>query len=217
MSQKETNSKQWYQKPFGVLVAILFWFLFIPWFIWTKTDFSQVKKVSLTMLVALIVDNIINDGILNLLNGVSFAFLVAFTARNLFFDNNGILNLLNGARQDSAGYVSSINETLFSNERRFIYDRRSDMTIDSFNGLSTKTDLLDKFSITAIRENEGEFYTVYSLKARELAYVIFYHRSDTGEDFHIADIVEYPFSSPEEEQKLWFLLSQDQPEMILSR
>jgi len=106
-------------------------------------------------------------------------------------------------------------EPAFGNETPFVYDELSKLTMDSFDGMTTMTELSIKYSMAEIRENDGEYYTVYSLKGNKLAYVIFLYSSNTGVTFFIKDIVEYPYSSLEQAQALSFLLPQDLPENIL--
>ena len=102
-----------------------------------------------------------------------------------------------------------------SNDIPFVYDGQSDITIDGLSGLSTKSELHYHYPMTAIHKNEGEYYTIYSLKSGGLAYVKLKLLTTTGVDFMIFGIVEYPYKSPEQEQELWFLLPQDCPEFIL--
>ena len=104
---------------------------------------------------------------------------------------------------------------VFSNEILFFYDGDSQPTMDSFYEMSTMSDLNLTYPMTAVRENDGEYYTVYSLKDRKLAYVIFQYSPYTGVTFYLKDIVEYPYTTPE--QELPFLLEQDLPEKILAR
>jgi len=106
---------------------------------------------------------------------------------------------------------------IFSNDVLFVYDDQSNITIDGFSRLSTLTDFHLCYPMTAIHKNEGEYYTVYSLESGGLAYVMFRYSPNTGVDFYLSGIVEYPFTSSEQEQKLWFLLPQDRPEVIIAK
>jgi hypothetical protein len=45
--------------------------------------------------------------------------------------------------------------------------------------------------------------------------VIIEFSPNTGVTYWAEEFVEYPYSSPEQEQKMWFLLPQDLPENIL--
>jgi len=107
------------------------------------------------------------------------------------------------------------SEPVFDNEVPFVYDEYSKLTMDSFSGMTTMTELIVKYPMGSIRENEGKYYTVYSLKDKKLAYVIFFYSPDTGITFFINDIVEYPYSSSVQKEELYFLLPQDLPEEIL--
>ena len=105
---------------------------------------------------------------------------------------------------------------VFSNEILFEYDENSELTINSFDGINEAVDLNTKYPIIAVRQNKEECYTVYSLKDRKLAYVIFLYNPYTGRyTFFVKDVIEYPYSSLEQEQLLSFLLPQDLPEEIL--
>jgi hypothetical protein len=111
--------------------------------------------------------------------------------------------------------ASTFQEPIFSNEIPFTYDEHSVLTRDDFDGVTTITDLNNIYPVSAVRRNEGKYYTVYSLADSELAYVVFESDSNTGIDFYLYDIVVYPYSITEQEQELWFLLPQDHPENIL--
>jgi hypothetical protein len=104
---------------------------------------------------------------------------------------------------------------VFDNETTFVYDEKSKLTMDSFDGITTMTELNIKYPMESVRQNGEEYYTVYSLKDKKLAYVIFLCSPNTGVTFLIKEIVEYSYSSPEQEQKLLFLLPQDLPKNIL--
>jgi hypothetical protein len=106
---------------------------------------------------------------------------------------------------------------VYSNDIPIMFDEQSELTYDDFYGIGPITELNIRYPITAVRENEDMYYTVYSLQGGELAYVVFAYRMDTGIDFFIDKIIVYPYSSPEQEQELWFLLPQDLPEVILGR
>jgi len=99
----------------------------------------------------------------------------------------------------------------YSNTVPFSYDDRSELTIESFGEVIEDG---DRFPITVIRFNKGVCYTVLSLKDRKLAYIVFGELSGKN-FFYVKDIVEYPYSSLQEEQQLSFLLSKDLPEAIL--
>jgi hypothetical protein len=104
-----------------------------------------------------------------------------------------------------------------NNEVQFVYDEQSELTRCSFDGLAIMWDLHARHPIAVLRDSEDICYTIYSLQGGELAYVVFAYRMDTGIDFYIDKIIVYPYSSPEQEQELWFLLPQDLPEAILGR
>jgi hypothetical protein len=85
----------------------------------------------------------------------------------------------------------------------------------SFDGFMTITDFNSTFPIKAVRKNQDEYYTVYSLKKNKLAYVVFRYSAYTGVTFYLNYIIEYPYASEENKQKLWFLLEKDLPENIM--
>ena len=130
-------------------------------------------------------------------------------------------------------------EPVFDNDTPFCYNKDSRLTIASFADLRTMADLNHAYPMMAVRKNEkgrpysddtyteqnkknyyNVYYTVYSLKDDKLAYVEFLNDDYTGRRFDgylVRDITEYPYTSPEQEQKMSFLLPQDQPEKILKR
>lgn len=40
--------RAWYQKPPGIILALLFWWAFLPWYIWTKTNWPKAVKAGAT-------------------------------------------------------------------------------------------------------------------------------------------------------------------------
>lgn len=122
----------------------------------------------------------------------------------------GVLCMFNSCKMP---IINNNGETTISNDILFSYDSRSKLSIESFKGLSTMTDLELTYPIKAVRQNGKEYYTVYSLKDRKLAYVVFQHSPDTGVNFYIKDIVEYP--SVNADSKLSILLEKDLPINIL--
>jgi hypothetical protein len=71
------------------------------------------------------------------------------------------------------------------------------------------------YPIATAHINHDTLYMVYSLKDGKLAYVIISFLPYTGISYLVTDIVEYPYTSPEQELKMWFLLPKDLPENIL--
>jgi hypothetical protein len=144
----------------------------------------------------------------------------------------GGCNMLHACHSGQTGVIGSkLMETLgsvpgtekpyyglvYSNETPFEYDEQSELTVDSLMGLATATEFHSVYPTTAIRLSEGEYYTVYSLRDGQLAYVVFAYHPYTGVGLYLDHIIVYPYSSQEQEQELWFLLPQDLPEAILGR
>lgn len=128
----------------------------------------------------------------------------------VFFVALGVLCMFNSCKKP----VESKNEdSIFNNDILFSYDSQSQLSMDSFKGLSTMTDLNLTYPIKAVRQNGEEYYTIYSLKDRKLAYVVFQNSLNTGVNFYIKNIVEYP--SDNADNKLCFLLEKDLPKNIL--
>jgi hypothetical protein len=44
----------WHKTWWGLLLAIIFWFISIPWFVWTKTNLKPAWKTAITALIALL-------------------------------------------------------------------------------------------------------------------------------------------------------------------
>ena len=128
----------------------------------------------------------------------------------------GGMVLLSSCNNKSEPHNKKGDELIFSNDIVYSYDSNSKMTMKSFKGLHTITDLQNTFPIIAVRENASEYYTVYSLSENRLAYVWFKFSPDTGTTFFIKSIIEYPYTSVESEQKLSFLLEKDLPQNILN-
>ena len=101
----------------------------------------------------------------------------------------------------------------FDNNIIFVYDSKTDLTIKSFDGLSTITDLNITCPMQAIHQNGDYYYTVYSLKENKLAYVLFQFSPYSGVAFYIKDIIVYPSENANEQ--LLFLLGKDLPTNIL--
>jgi hypothetical protein len=124
-----------------------------------------------------------------------------------------------GYRGASVTYVG--NRIVLDNSIPFIYDTQSELTVDRFYVLTPPgvamalSQLEGAYPIATAHENQNVLYTVYSLKDGKLAYVIIIYFPNTGTGYYVKDIVEYPYTSPEQEQKMWFLLPQDLPENIL--
>jgi len=109
---------------------------------------------------------------------------------------------------------------VLDNSIPFEYDIQSEITINSFYEITpgytlALSQLGRRYPITTAHVNHNVLYTVYSLKDGRLAYVIIEFSPNTGVTYWAEDFVEYPYSSPEQEQKMWFLLPQDLPENIL--
>lgn len=102
----------------------------------------------------------------------------------------------------------------FSNDILFTYHPDTNLTIESFDDFTTLTELKIEVGVEAIRQNNDNFYTVYSLKDNQLAYVVLWYSLYTGVDFYIDNILVYPADNVEE--NLPFLLEKDLPENILN-
>jgi hypothetical protein len=105
--------------------------------------------------------------------------------------------------------------TTIDNSIDFSYNPRTKITTKKFNGLTTVTGFEIAFPGTILHQNQDEYYTVYSLKKNKLAYVVFHYSAYTGVTFYLNYIIEYPYASEEDRQKLWFLLEKDLPENIM--
>ena len=77
----------------------------------------------------------------------------------------------------------------FSNDTLFTYHPDTNLTIESFNDFTTLTELKIEVGVEAIRQNNDNFYTVYSLKNNQLAYVVLWYSLYTGVDFYIDNIL----------------------------
>lgn len=111
-------------------------------------------------------------------------------------------------------YNTLDNAYLLNNPVLFTYHTDTTLTIESFDNFTTLADLKVKLGVEAIRENNGNYYTVYSLKDNKLAYVVFWYSLYTGVDFYIDNILVYPTDDVESE--LPFLLEKDLPDRILN-
>jgi hypothetical protein len=135
--------------------------------------------------------------------------------------HSGQTGVIGSKLMETLGSVSGTGKpyygTIYSNEIPFVYDEQSELTVDCLMGLATIAEFELTYPFTALRVNEGVHYTVYSLRDGELAYVVFTYSPYTGVTLYLDHIIVYPFSSPEQEQELWFLLPQDLPEAILGR
>ncbi len=49
------REREWYQRPWGVVVAILFFPVFLVWYAWARSTWSTPVKVSLTAAMVLLV------------------------------------------------------------------------------------------------------------------------------------------------------------------
>lgn len=130
----------------------------------------------------------------------------------------GVVNMFascNSKRDQTSNSViqNNNNNILFSNDSLFTYDSNTNLTLSSFDDISTITDLNLTFPITSVRENGDVYYTVYSLKNKKLAYIVFEYNPNTGVDFYLKDVIEYP--SDNSNEKLRFVLEKDLPEKIL--
>lgn len=109
---------------------------------------------------------------------------------------------------------SGSSNITFNNNIKFAYEHSSTLDINSFKGLSTITDLNISYPIFSVRQNKDQYYTIYSLKDNKLCYVLFEDSQNTGVDFYIKEIIEYPFKNNDNEKLFNFLLDQDLPENI---
>jgi hypothetical protein len=94
-----------------------------------------------------------------------------------------------------------------------MYDDQSELVIEDFEGITTMSNLNIMYRITMVRKNGDNFYTVYSLKDRKLAYIKIIFRPETGTGFYVTDKIES--QSGATDGKLEFVLEQDRPENIL--
>jgi len=49
------TKKDWYKKPWGMLVAILFWPFFVTWYAWAKSNWNKTTKIVVTVIIGILV------------------------------------------------------------------------------------------------------------------------------------------------------------------
>jgi len=107
---------------------------------------------------------------------------------------------------------------VFNNDVAFTFRQTIGMTIGEFTEyVDRETPFASSFTILfpteAIRNNKGEYYTVYRLKDGKLAYVRFVYHSETGVGWYFGEVIGYPSKGADE--KLSFVLEKDLPQHIL--
>lgn len=99
------------------------------------------------------------------------------------------------------------------NDVAYTYDNETTME-NSFSKIDSVSSLFEKCGSNIVHENNGIYYTVYSLKGNKLCYVFFEYDEKTGKDMRKLEFLEYPNADNEKKIKSR-VLSQDYPENII--
>lgn len=121
------------------------------------------------------------------------------------------------AEVTSANTTSNTIDSRYSenNDIAFNYDTNASLSIEDFDNISVVSSLYNKYPYFALRNNNNQYYTIYSLSNSRLCYVIIDYLPDTGITFAVKDYIEYPFKSESDSYIYDFLLKKDYPENLL--
>ncbi|MDL2205639.1 hypothetical protein LJC33_01865 [Eubacteriales bacterium OttesenSCG-928-N13] len=101
------------------------------------------------------------------------------------------------------------------NETKFIYDENSKLIVSDLQQTPYAHILYGEHPYFALRENNGQYYTIYSLQEGEICYMLLKYSPYTGVALITGKTVVYPFASKEDKEILDFLLDIDMPEKLL--
>ena len=123
--------------------------------------------------------------------------------------------LICGCTNNVASIPKGVSEITFDNKKEFKHDINSKLNINDFKKNSVITELNNEFPIFSVRTNNSNYYTIYSLENNKLCYIIFMTFPETGVDYYVKSVIEYPYKNIDDAQIEEFLLPQDMPRNII--